>query len=185
MPSPGARWEPQGPPARQPHAYERTGTAKLVTRFRPASGQRPAASGQVPATGGTHAPTAVLHPWLKTELEQRLASLPGGTTHEAARPPLARWATWRGRSRYGPPPLPPLRLILVWDTLAGHRTPDVVLGLVAHGVRPLYTPLSGSGLNLAESVQRMLVRRALAGPHPQTPAQIIAWLEEGDRGGVE
>ncbi len=30
----------------------------------------------------------------------------------------------------------------------------------------------------AESVQRIIVRRALAGQHPQTPAEIIGWLEE-------
>ena len=31
---------------------------------------------------------------------------------------------------------------------------------------------------MAESLQRILVRRALAGQHPQTPDQIITWLEE-------
>ena len=50
--------------------------------------------------------------------------------------------------------------------------------LVAHGVLPLYTPLSGSWLNMAESVQRIIVRRALAGQHPQSPQDIIAWLED-------
>jgi len=30
----------------------------------------------------------------------------------------------------------------------------------------------------AESVQRIIVRRALAGQHPQSAAEIIAWLEE-------
>lgn len=38
---------------------------------------------------------------------------------------------------------------------------------VAHRVLPLYTPLSGSWLNMAESVQRIIVRRALAGQHPR------------------
>jgi len=42
----------------------------------------------------------------------------------------------------------------------------------------LYTPLSGSWLNLAEAVQRIIVRRALAGQHPQTPEEIITWLED-------
>src|SRR5258708_11589932 len=74
--------------------------------------------------------------------------------------------------------MPPLRLIVVGDTLAGHLSAELVLWLFAHGVLPLYTPLSGSWLNMAESVQRILVRRALAGQHPQTPQQIIAWLEE-------
>jgi hypothetical protein len=31
---------------------------------------------------------------------------------------------------------------------------------------------------MAESVQRMLVRRALAGTHPHSPAEIITWLEQ-------
>src|SRR5258708_957157 len=80
VPYPGARWEPEGHPARQPQEYERTGTAKLLTLFRPATGQ-------VQATGVTHAPNAVLHPWLQTELHQLLASLPGATTPPAYRPP--------------------------------------------------------------------------------------------------
>ncbi len=71
----------------------------------------------------------------------------------------------------GPGELPPLRLLLVWDNLAGHQTPALVDWLVAHGVWPLFTPLGGSWLNLAESVQRILVRRALAGQHPQTRAR--------------
>jgi hypothetical protein len=71
-----------------------------------------------------------------------------------------------------------LRLILIWDNLAGHLSWAIVRWLFAQGVMPLYTPLSGSWLNRAESVQRIIVRRALAGQHPQTPAEIIAWLEE-------
>src|SRR5260370_27418346 len=126
VPYPGASWEPEGHPARQPHQYERNGTAKLLTLFRPATGQ-------VQAMGVTHAPNAVLHPWLQTELEQLLASLPGVTTPEAERPPLARWETWLGRYRYGPQPMPPLPLILVWDNLAGHPAPDVALLPVRHG----------------------------------------------------
>ena len=43
---------------------------------------------------------------------------------------------------------------------------------------PLYTPLSGSWLNLAESLQRIIVHRALAGQHPQSPEEIITWLED-------
>jgi len=45
-------------------------------------------------------------------------------------------------------------------------------------VMPLYTPLSGSWLNLAEAVQRIIVRRALAGQHPKTPEEIITWVED-------
>ena len=78
--------------------------------------------------------------------------------------------------------MPPLRLLLVLDNLTGHKTPSLVLWLVAHGVMPLYTPLSGSWLNMAESIQRILVRRALAGQAPGSPDDIIDWLEATARG---
>ena len=48
--------------------------------------------------------------------------------------------------------------------------------LLAHGVWPLYTPLGGSWLNMAESVQRILVRRALEGQHPASAEEVMAWL---------
>jgi hypothetical protein len=171
VPVAGQTGEPQSKARCQPPEYERNGTAKLLTLFHPASGQ-------VRAKGVTSAPNAVLHPWLQAELERVLAELPPVTGPEDARPPLARWATWLGPYRYGPLPMPPRRLILVWDNLAGHLSTELVLWLYQHGVLPLYTPLSGSWLNLAESVQRILVRRALCGQHPQTPDQIITWLEE-------
>ena len=72
--------------------------------------------------------------------------------------------------------LPPLRMLLIWDNLQGPYTPELVLWLFAHGVMLLYTPLGGSWLHMAESIQRILVRRGLAGQHPETPEQIIAWL---------
>lgn len=65
---------------------------------------------------------------------------------------------------------------------AEHRTVSLVLWFFAHGIMPLYTPLGGSWLNMAESIQRILGRRALAGQHPQTPAEIITWLEATARG---
>jgi hypothetical protein len=43
---------------------------------------------------------------------------------------------------------------------------------------PLYTPLSGSWLNMAESLQRIICGRALNGQHPQSVAQLIMWLED-------
>ena len=49
--------------------------------------------------------------------------------------------------------------------------------LFAHGVMPLYRSLAGSWLNMAESIQRILVRSALAGQNPETPEQIIYWVE--------
>lgn len=75
-------------------------------------------------------------------------------------------------------PTPPLRIVLVLDNLAGHLSYDLVRWFFDHGVMPLYTPVGGSWLNMAESVQRIIVRRALAGQHPQTAQEVIDWLEQ-------
>ena len=169
VPYPGASWQPIGEPARQAHEYIRNGTAKLLTLFRPQTGE-------VRAKGVIAVPNAVLHPWLQAQLTQILATVPAVTLPEPERPEEARWATWLGHPPWEP--LPPLRLILVWDNLAGHLSYAIVRWLFRQGIMPLYTPLSGSWLNMAESLQRIIVRRALAGQHPQTPEEIIAWLEE-------
>lgn len=168
IPQPGASLQPVGRPPRQPHEYVRGGTAKLLTLFRPATGE-------VRGKGVTNAPNVVLHPWLQGEVTQVLAALPAPPP-ATARPPAAQWATWLGHDPHAP--LPPLRLILIWDDLAGHLSCSIVEWLFRHGVMPLYTPLSGSWLNMAESVQRILVSRALAGQHPQSAAEVIAWLED-------
>jgi hypothetical protein len=169
VPYPGESWQPRGQPARQAHEYVRNGTAKLLTLFRPATGE-------VRAMGVRNAPNTVLHPWLQEQVTQILAAVPAVTLPDAERPMLARWETWLGH----PPraPLPPLRAILIWDNLAGHLSYAIVRWLFQHGVMPLNTPLAGSWLNMAESLQRIIVRRALAGQHPQTPEEIIAWLED-------
>lgn len=36
----------------------------------------------------------------------------------------------------------------------------------------------GTWLNLAEALQRIIVRRALSGQHPQTTEEIITWLDD-------
>lgn len=170
IPQPGARWAPEGEPVRQPHEYVRGGTAKLLTLFRPATGE-------VRATGVTSAANAVLHPWLQEELSQILRTLPADGTAVTSAPFIPYW--WQRRqelaARYNDPPL---RLILIWDNLAGHKTPELVQWLCHQGILPLYTPLSGSWLNMAEALQRIIVRRALDGQHPQSATEIIAWLEE-------
>ena len=43
---------------------------------------------------------------------------------------------------------------------------------------PLYTPVGGSWLNMAESVQRIIVRRVLSGQQPKDAQQVIDWLEQ-------
>ncbi len=169
IPQPGASWQPQGHPARLPHEYVRGGTAKLLTLFRPATGE-------VRAQGVTQATNAVLHPWLQAELTQVLATVAEVTLPEPDRPAPAQWATWLGHEPREP--VPPLRLILIWDNLAGHLSWSIVRWLFQHGVMPLYTPLGGSWLNMVESLQRIIVGRALAGQHPQTAQEIIQWLEE-------
>ena len=161
IPQPGASWEPEGHPATQPHEYERGGTAKLLTLFHPVTGH-------LRAKGVTSVTNTVLHPWLQEQLsevladiekKQPLTSLPP----EEERPLYARWETWLGHplGRL----LPPLRIVLILDNLAGHLSYDLVRWFFDHGVMPLYTPVGGSWLNMAESVQRIIVRRALSG-HP-------------------
>ncbi len=169
MPYPGEGWYPEGQPARLAHEYVRAGTAKLLTLFRPATGE-------VRAKGVRQATNAVLHPWLQAEVQAILATRTEVTVPDEERPVLARWETWLGH----PPrqPKPPLRMILIWDNLAGHLSWSIVRWLFEHGVMPLYTPLSGSWLNLAEALQRIIVRRALAGQHPETPEETIGWLED-------
>jgi len=71
-----------------------------------------------------------------------------------------------------------LRIVLVLDNLAGHLSYDLVGWFFEHGVMPLYTPIGGSWLNMAESVQRIIVPRALAGQHPKNAQQVIEWLEQ-------
>jgi hypothetical protein len=177
IPQPGTRRRPATGPARYPHEHIRHGTAKLLTPFHPASGQ-----GRV--KGVASAANEVLHPWPEAEV----AAIPATLPEPPAQPEAARRAAWE-RWQAGltvkfnlPDRLPPLRLLLVLDNLTGHKTPALVLWLVGHGVMPLYAPLSGSWLNMAESIQRILVRRALEGQTPASPEDIMGWLEETARG---
>lgn len=175
---PGQSWAAQGQAQRQPHEYVRNGTAKLLTLFCPSSGE-------LRARGVTAAPNAVLHPWLQQELTAVLARLPAAAPVTDHARNHAAWQVWQQalKKRISlPAVLPLLRLLLVWDNLQGHLTPALVLWLFSHGVMPLYTPLSGSWLNMAESIQRIITRRALAGQYLQTPQQIMDALEATVKG---
>jgi hypothetical protein len=177
VPYPGHSWKCQGYPQRQPHEYTRNGTAKLLTLFHPADGQ-------LRTKGVTSCTNAVLHPWLKKELSDILAALPDPVTAPTPEAIRAVWSTWTaGLSRYPTLPAQPTaaRMLLVLDNLAGHASPAFVIWLFDHGIIPLYTPLGGSWLNMAESIQRIIERRALEGQHPQSPAEIIEWLEADTR----
>ncbi len=176
IPQPGPSWQPTGQPARQPHEYVRAGTAKLLTLFRPATGE-------LRADPVLSAPNVVLHPWLKEELTAVLATLPPVVTVD----PQAlgrRWSDWdwHDGAHLLDATLPPVRLLLVWDNLAGHKTPAFVQWCAARGILLLYTPLGGSWLNMAESIQRIISRRALEGQHPQSATEIMTWLAATVRG---
>ena len=73
---------------------------------------------------------------------------------------------------------------LVWDYLKGHLAPSLVQWLGKNGIVPLDTPSGGSWLNLTESVQRIIVRRALAGQHPHSAHEVMDWLAATVKGGI-
>jgi hypothetical protein len=182
IPQAGPSWQPEGEPARQPHEYLRGGTAKLLTLFRPATGV-------VRARAVERTPNAVLHPWLQAELTAILAEMErelaaAGGEHGGVGPGRS-WEEWgygaAVLAQLSAPP-PPIRAILIWDNLTGHKSEGVVRWCLERGIVILYTPIAGSWLNMAESVQRILIRRALAGQHPQSAAELIAWLEAIVRG---
>jgi transposase len=174
VPHPGSSWRPQGQPAIRPHEYVRGGTCKVLTLFHPATGYvhlRPVGSCTNP----------VLHGWLKERLATILAALPAQAASLDAAMTRDAWETWQDglAERFAlPAELPPLRMLLVWDNLAGHKSAEMVAWLCRHGVMPLYTPLGGSWLNMAESIQRILRRRTLDGQHPQNPTEIGAWFQQ-------
>ena len=176
VPQAGPSWQATGQPVRQPHEYLRRGTAKLLTLLHPATGQ-------VRVKGVISGANVVLHPWLQDQLRAILDELPVPPTPAKVRDEAthrAQWERWQeGLSERFTllEQLPPLRMLLIWDNLAGHKTPSLVCWLMEHGIMPLYTPLGGSWLNMAESVQRIVTRRALAGQQPQSSADIIKWLE--------
>lgn len=173
VPYAGHAWQPQGKPKRQPHEYVRNGTAKLLTLFHPSSGQ-------VRVKGVTSSRNEILHPWLKQELSDILSRLPAPRTNLDPETNRALWESWC--AGLDTPPalpdeLPPLRVLLIWDNLLGHKSTGLVDWLIQNGIMPLYTPLGGSWLNMTESIQHILKQRALAGQHPSEPGEIIAWLE--------
>ena len=121
-----------------------------------------------------------MHPWLYQELSAILATATPLSRESGLASRREQWEQWQQGLTVKitlPQRLPALRMLLVLDNLSGHKTPELVLWLFSQGIMPLYTPLGGSWLNMAESAQRIIRQRALAGQHPQTPDQIIALLE--------
>ncbi len=144
VPHPGSSWRPHGQPATQPHEYVRGGTSKLLTLFHPATSPNPAgfAAGQVHVQPAASCTNPVLHGWLKTELTAILAALPVPTELADAAATRAAWTVWQDglTERFTlPEQLPPLRLLLVWDNLAGHKSAEMVVWLCRHGIIPIAT----------------------------------------------
>lgn len=177
IPHPGPSWQPEGHPALQPHEYFRGGTMKLLTLFHPATGQ-------AQVTPVDSAPNRVLHPWLQSALQAVLADLPA--PDPAGDDVWRAWTTWgydaERLARYTAQPAPQVRLLLVLDNLAGHRTPALVAWCLERGVALLYTPLGGSCYNLAESFQRILVRRVLDGQQYASAEEMKAAFAAGTEG---
>jgi hypothetical protein len=169
----GPSWQQAGQPAEYPHEYFRDGTAKMLTLFHPHSGE-------VRVKGVTDTRHETLHGWLKGELTAILATLlepPPVTEAQANR---AAWESWRAGVTVKATlsaDLPPLRLLLVMDNLTGHKTPDWLIWCFQHGILLIFTPLGGSWLHMAESIQRILKRRALDGFYPPDVQTIIDRLE--------
>ncbi|MGI8540131.1 MAG: transposase [Rubrobacteraceae bacterium] len=176
VPCPGASWEPAGKPKRRSHEYVRRGTAKLLTLFHPATGE-------VRARGVRQTTDAILHPWLREELSAVLERLPEREA-PGKEENLAEWRSWQEGLSVKitlPEKLPPLRMLLVWDNIIGRLNAEMLLWMFARGIMVLYTPLGGSWLNMAESIQRIIARRALHGQHPRHPEEVIEWLEAAAR----
>ena len=118
---------------------------------------------------------AILHAWLKTELTKIIEALPPLSEEERHQ----HQTFW---TRFCPgkdtTTLPPFRLILIWDNLVGHCNAALNTWLESQGIFALRTPLSGSWLNMTESIQRIIGQRALAGQSPQTTDELCSWFEQ-------
>lgn len=145
----------------------------MLSLFRPSSGELRAH----PVERTTN---SVIHPWLMGEIEDVLAGLP--ETDDVF---MRDWATWRWPDErirdYTQNPAPYVRMLLVLDNLKGHYTKSFVGWCLENGVALLYTPLSGSWPNMAESVQRIIIRRAISGQHYQTSEELMGALSSASR----
>src|SRR5215207_3758196 len=112
---------PGHPAARIPPRRHNQDPDPVPSRIRPG-----AAAASHPRHECGSAPVAARAP----ERDPGRAPPPGSSQDPAATP--AAWAVWQAGLTMPftlPDDLPPLRLLLVWDNLAGHKTPDLVLWL--------------------------------------------------------
>ena len=179
MPQPGEHWARQGKPERYRHTYLRGGTAKMLTLLHPATGE-------LRVQGVERSTNAVLHPWLRKQITEILAALPEALPVLSEAQNRAAWESWQEglavKFSLLSCELPPLRMLLIWDNLIGHWNAEMLIWLMRQGVMVLFTPIAGSWLNLCESAQRIVVRRALQGQHHQTPESLIVSLEAAAAG---
>ncbi len=68
------------------------------------------------------------------------------------------------------------------DNLIGHKNPAWLRWCFQRGILPIYTPIGGSWLNMAESIQRLLKRQALDRFYPQHVQIIMDLFEAVARG---
>ena len=97
----------------------------------------------------------MLRPWLKGELEAILKQCPPAPE---VVPEGRRWQDW--------------------DIFPAAEQLDrfLVQWCAEHGILLLWTPTAGSWLNMAESLQRIIQRRALSGQHPASAQTLMRWL---------
>jgi len=149
----------------------------MLTLFHPTTGA-------VRVKGVSRSTNAILHPWIKEQVSQVLATLPEPVVLPVEQN-CTRWEQWREGLTVKftlISDLPPLRMLLIWDNLAGHWSADLLVWLMRQGVMVLFTPIAGSWLNLCESIQRILVRRAVSGQCFDSPEAVMASLEAVAKG---
>jgi hypothetical protein len=121
------------------------------------------------------------------ELTAMLAELPAPTASFSPEASRALGESWReGLSQKVTlcADRPPLRRLLVMDNLTGHKSPGWLVWCFQRGILPLFTPLGGSWLNMAESIQRILQRRALAGQYPLESRPLSPGLQRRQWAGI-
>jgi hypothetical protein len=99
-------------------------------------------TGEVRVKGVRSCTNAVLHPWLKEELSAVLKTLPEPSLLLTAEENRLLWESWREGLKIRvtlPAQLPPLRMLLIWDNLTGHKTPALLCWMFRQGILPLQT----------------------------------------------
>ena len=107
----------------------------------------------------TDSTNATLHRWLKAQLTEILGDVPLVFPTTAADIATNRlfWESWREGLSVNVTlrtALPRLRL-LIMDNLVGHKNSAWLGWYFSHGILPIYTPLAGSWLAMAESISAL------------------------------